>query len=96
MIAATLGAAKLAALFVTLSCKPIMLDGAQFQDCDEETTQSWIDPTPGELGRCSLQASAARARGERAWCELLPVDDLGIEPSAARDVPSAAPASFTF
>lgn len=97
MIASSLGVAKLAALFVTLSCKPVYLDGAPFQNCDEEVTQSWIDPTPDELARCSRLASEARGRGERSWCEVLPADDLGVEPSAAHDVPAAPVAArFTF
>lgn len=92
VMTAAMGAAKLAALLVTLSCQPVEHNGELARECAEQTEQSWIAPTPSELKFCSDTASAYRARGTGAWCELLPADDLGVEPSAER----AAPVAYRF
>ena len=90
--AAVAGGGKLAALLVSLSCTPAVIDGVPADRCSEQVTQSWVAPSPSELDYCSRSASDLRAKGTKAWCELLPADDLGIEPAAER----AAPVSFKF
>lgn len=92
MALATMGAVKLAALLVSLSCTPDVIQGVQANRCDEQVEQSWVAPSPSELKACSDLASDNRAKGVKSWCELLPADDLGIEPAAER----AAPVSFKF
>lgn len=79
---------KLAALLVTLSCQPDVA-APGYDRCSEQVEHSWVAPSPSELKFCADQASEHRGNGVKAWCEILPADDLGIEPSAARELPSA-------
>jgi hypothetical protein len=90
IVASVVGAAKMAALLVTVSCSPV--PGTALDKCDEKIEQSWLAPSPSELKFCATTASNLRARGTRAWCELLPADDAGIEPAAVR----AEPVSYRF
>lgn len=88
MIATLATGGKLAALLVTLSCQPDAT-APGYDRCAEQVEHSWVAPSPSELKYCADSASAYRAKGVKSWCELLPADDLGIEPSAARELPSA-------
>lgn len=93
--AAIAGGGKLAALFITLSCTPVTIDGHAADKCEEEITESWVDPQPHELTACTGLANYQRELGKRAWCELVPADSLGIQPSADR-APVATPVTLRF
>lgn len=92
LVTALAGGGKLAALLVSLSCTPTVVNGEQADMCADQVDQSWIAPSPSELKACSDLASNLRATGRRAWCEILPADDLGVEPAAER----AEPVSYRF
>ena len=77
MFSALTTGAQLGALLVSLACQPVVIDGVNVRQCDENVVDSWVEPTRDELQACAMAASDLVNSGTRAWCEIVPASVLG-------------------